>query len=635
MSKAEEMPIDSRGIKILAHATIRSWTEAVVELLTNCDDAYKRLENKKEKHSGEIRISISRKKGGDWDILEVYDEAGGINREKLNSVTTFFADSNEFEKNRNVRGFFGRGLKETIVALGKGEIISIKDNKLNVVEIWYDSKTKKPYRHFIIENEKVTSITRKEYKIKNDGTLIRIKINNNKIKIPELKTLEQQPKNHISLREILSSTNREIKLTFEDLRRGGKTTFRVNYKFPNAKKVLDEKINVPGYKKQVKLVVYETKEKLDYKRNSPLNIAGILIKTGGSILDNSLFKFENDSAGSYFYGECVSEEIDDILRSEDSSILQMGRSGIDWSNEYAQLLMKTIERAIEPLIEEKKKELAKKKKTELNKENQKLFNELSKLFNDIFKEELGDEGKTDLDIEDVFDEKVFIKPEVMNLIPKNSRTACFYAHENIVKKQGELVKIYAVRQKVLVLDEKIYLERHKKYSNMFIGKFKIKGLNIGDEDVIEATLGEEKALCEVKVKEELGKKLRGPPKPPKQGNITGFDYDLDPNPNQRAYHNTKNGKIVIFTQFPGVSNYVGEDLKEIKTDMGRMLLCEIVCEAMFRRIAKEQMKKGEAVIFGESDADAYQNLINDLQKKHLNKVYNLVINYDFESKEDE
>ncbi len=96
---------------------------------------------------------------------------------------------------------------------------------------------------------------------------------------------------------------------------------------------------------------------------------------------------------------------------------------------------------------------------------------------------------------------------------------------------------------------------------------------------------------------------------------------------------TENGKIVIYTQFPGVSNYIGEDLKDIKTDMGRMLLCEIVCEAMFRRIAKDQMKKGEAIIFGESDADAYQNLINDLQKKHLNKVYGLVMNYDFESKD--
>jgi hypothetical protein len=634
MSKAEEMPIDSRGIKILAHSTIRSWAEAVVELLTNCDDAYKRLENKKEKTLGEIKIFISRKKGGDWNSLEVYDEAGGINREDLDSVTSFFADSNKYEKNKNVRGFFGRGLKETIVALGIGEIITIKDKKLNVVKIWNDPKTKKTYRHFIIENEKVNSTIRDEYKIKGNGTLVRIEVKNNKILMPELRTIEQQLKNHISLRDIFSSKNRDVKLIFEDLRRGNKHQIPIKYSFPESKKVLDKRVNVPGYKKEIELKVFETKEKLDYKRNSPLNIAGILIKTGGSILDNSLFKFENDSAGSYFYGECISEEINNLLRSEDSSILQMGRSGIDWSNEYAQLLMKTIEREIEPLIEEKKKELAKKKKTQLNKENQKLFSELSKLFNDIFKEELEDEGKADLDIEDVFDEKVFIKPEVVNVVPKTPRTICFYAHENIVKKQGESVKVYSVRQKVLVLDEKIYLERHKKYTNMFIGKIRIKGWNVGDEDVIEANLGEEKALCEVRVKNKLGTKTPGTPKPKKQGNITGFDYDLDPNPNQRAYHNQKDGKIVIFTQFPGVSNYIGEDLKDITTERGRMLLCEIVCEAMFRRLALDEKMRGKLIFAGEFDVNAYNNAYNDLQKKHLNKVYNLVMNYDFESKEE-
>jgi hypothetical protein len=88
-------------------------------------------------------------------------------------------------------------------------------------------------------------------------------------------------------------------------------------------------------------------------------------------------------------------------------------------------------------------------------------------------------------------------------------------------------------------------------------------------------------------------------------------------------------------QFPGVPNYIGEDLRDIKTEMGRMLLCEIVCEAMFKRIAKEKLDKGEEAFFGEKDADIYQNLINDLQKKHLNKVYNLVMNYDFENKEND
>ena len=638
MSKAEEMPIDSRGIKILAHSTIRSWTEAIVELLTNSDDAYKRLENKTKISLGEIDIFMSRENKGSWKMLEVRDEAGGISREGLNSATSFFADSNEYDEHKNVRGFFGRGLKETIVALGIGEVITIKDKKLNVVKIWNDSKTKKTYRHFIIENEEVTSATRKEYKIKENGTLIRIKINNPKIKIPELKTLEQQLKKHISLRDIFSSKNRDVKLTFKDIRRGTKHKFKIAYEFPESKKVLNKKLNVPGYKEEIELRVYETNEKLEYKRHSAFNTAGILIKTKGAILDNQLFKFENDNASHYFYGECISPKIDELLRTGDTSILNPSRSGIEWSNDYSQLLMKTIERALDPLIEEKKKELAKKKKVKLSKENQKLFNELSKLFDNIFKEELGD-GEIEITPDEVFEEKIFIKPEVTNLIPRIQRTLCVYAHENIVKREGEKVEICSIRKKVSVLNESVYLERHKKYPNMFIGKFKVKGWRVGDEDVIEAMLGEERTLCEVKVKEKQGTKTRtnNPPKPPKKGNITGFEHNLEPSPIQRAQHNKSTGKIIIYTQFPGVSSYLGEQLENMSDESAKMLLCGIVCDAMFRRIIDDKFQKGDLLGFGGADFNpsSYESERSELQKKYINRVYSLVMNYDFENKEDE
>ena len=57
-----------------------------------------------------------------------------MDRQKIELATTFFADASEYKKNKNVRGYFGRGLKETIIALGIGEIITIKDNKLNRIK---------------------------------------------------------------------------------------------------------------------------------------------------------------------------------------------------------------------------------------------------------------------------------------------------------------------------------------------------------------------------------------------------------------------------------------------------------------------------------------------------------------------
>ena len=311
MSKAEEMPIDqSRAIAILANSTIKSWIEPVVELVTNCDDAYNRLENSKKICSGNINVSVSRKKGGGWTFLEVYDEAGGMDRKKLGLATTFFADANEYGKNKNIRGYFGRGLKETIIALGIGEIVTIKDNKLNRVKIW------------LVEDERVNETIREEYGLKKDGTLVKISITNEEINIPELETLKFQLKNHICLRDILSSKKRKVILQFFDMKRSSEHKEQILFESLRGKEVLNKPLKVPGFNNSAILRVYETKEALpQYKKYSPFNLNGILIKTPGAILDNQLFKFENDPASYYFYGDIISEEIDKILRSGETSIL--------------------------------------------------------------------------------------------------------------------------------------------------------------------------------------------------------------------------------------------------------------------------------------------------------------------------
>ncbi|MBS3099912.1 hypothetical protein J4463_01730 [Candidatus Pacearchaeota archaeon] len=559
-----------------------------------------------------------------------------MDRQKIELATTFFADASEYKKNKNVRGYFGRGLKETIIALGIGEIITIKDNKLNRIKIWFDKDKKKVFRDFIVEDEKVNETIREEYGIKKDGTFVKVSITNEEIKIPELETLRTQLKNHICLRDILSSKKRKVLLQFCDMKRSSKHQEEISFESLKGEEVLNKPLKVPGFNNSAILRVYETKETLpQYKKYSPFNLTGILIKTPGAILDNQLFKFENDPASYYFYGELISEEIDKILRSGETSILNPSRSGIEWGHRYAQILMKSIERELEPLIEEKKKELAKNKHIEVNENSKKLLKELSKLFNQIYEEEL-EEGDIDINVEDIFEEDAFIRPKSPNLPPRKPRTLCLYANENIIKSEGEQAIITSQKNKIYIIDPKIYLEKHPKYSSMFWAKFKVEGLNLGDEDIIEARIGKSLVFCDVRVKEmgHIGKN----PQPQKKGGITGFNPNSDPNPMQRAYHNQKTGKIEIFIQFPGVARYLGESLENVETETGKMLLCEIVCEAFFKRIAEERIKKGKETPFGDSiivHMALYRNTVDNLQKKYMNKVYSLVMNWDFNEEENQ
>ena len=141
----QEIPIPkpSRLIKQQAEATIQSLIDAVVELVTNSDDSYIRLESEKKKHTGQIEIYVSREKGGRVKEFYIKDFAEGMSKEDLEKAIAYGEEVSGFIEGKSVRGLLGRGLKEAILGLGDGEIFTIKNNNINIAKIWWDSKQKK------------------------------------------------------------------------------------------------------------------------------------------------------------------------------------------------------------------------------------------------------------------------------------------------------------------------------------------------------------------------------------------------------------------------------------------------------------------------------------------------------------
>jgi len=185
----QDLLIDARISLQMSHATIRYLYDAIVELVTNSDDSYKKMEGDSTGGEGEIRIRVRRLKGGRCERLEVIDSAEGMDKEKLEKSLIFAGETSGFEEGKSVRGLFGRGLKEAIIALGKGEIFSIKDDKLSIAEVWIDKKANKPKRKLIEEAYAPTKEEREEIGItEGNGTAVRIIVTNDKIKCPDLKT---------------------------------------------------------------------------------------------------------------------------------------------------------------------------------------------------------------------------------------------------------------------------------------------------------------------------------------------------------------------------------------------------------------------------------------------------------------
>src|SRR4030042_4369795 len=93
-----DLPSESRIVKQSAQATIRNLVDSAVELITNCDDSYRRLEEQGFKTSGRIELVVSRQKGGRCEIFLVRDYAEGMTREDLQKAVRFGGETSGFEK---------------------------------------------------------------------------------------------------------------------------------------------------------------------------------------------------------------------------------------------------------------------------------------------------------------------------------------------------------------------------------------------------------------------------------------------------------------------------------------------------------------------------------------------------------
>jgi hypothetical protein len=69
---AQELPISQNIVKQMSLWTIRNFIDALVELVTNSDDSYRRLEQDNVSVGGDIDIFIEREKGGGGKFINYW-----------------------------------------------------------------------------------------------------------------------------------------------------------------------------------------------------------------------------------------------------------------------------------------------------------------------------------------------------------------------------------------------------------------------------------------------------------------------------------------------------------------------------------------------------------------------------------
>jgi len=118
-----EIRVDQRIIDVDSRR-FAAIEKALVELITNSDDSYARMEKTGLQPSGRILIAYERHQGG--ALLVVTDQAEGMSFARACQVLAYGGAHSPLARGeRGGRGYFGRGLKQALYGLGHGWIETI------------------------------------------------------------------------------------------------------------------------------------------------------------------------------------------------------------------------------------------------------------------------------------------------------------------------------------------------------------------------------------------------------------------------------------------------------------------------------------------------------------------------------
>ncbi|MCJ7805002.1 ATP-binding protein, partial [Patescibacteria group bacterium] len=559
--------------------------------------------------------------------------ASGMTKLELLKAIKFGSETSGFQEGKKVRGFLGRGLKESIIALGKGTVITKKSGEISGVKIWIEKEggeMKVFYKE--LENESFLKAQAMTQMIEgNHGTLISITDIYEDFKIPTGVTLFNQIKNHYQLRDINSNPNRNVELEFYESGTEYKSillTQAIKYEYPSGKIKLEKEIIVDN--KTSYLKIYESEEQLDSPLHNALGEAGILIKTEGSILENSLFKFVGNEAGLYFFGSLDDPEIANKLRKGEM-LISANRNGLDWKDSYLIKLKEEIEEALKIVISDKEMELRDSSPQELTEKNKALVNKLKNLLNSWAKaEDMSWESPIDPSTLDT----MILKPESLEVEKDIPRVISIYLPKEILDVYGESkIKIESDNPLIEVSADNLSFKQHKDYPELSIGKFFVTGKKIDEEGIVGCYLGDYSAFSIVSVVEKIENKDKTKKKklnPRSGGFLRDIKSDARENPTQRVSYDTDLGEIRIYVNFPGVKDYLKSGLAGSETPEGTIMIAELVTEVFCRTLSLKGLNTGKYLILGtdkDSVISAYNKAFYDLMNEYSEKIHRAVTSH--------
>ncbi|MDW8003067.1 MAG: ATP-binding protein [Deltaproteobacteria bacterium] len=628
MSHRFEIPIEHSIIDDLAQHTISDIIDAIVELVTNADDSYTRkfIAQGKENQGGKIEVTVRRAQGNKATFLSVTDEAEGMSYDKVQQALHFAAKTSGFMQNKPVRGFWGRGLKETIAALGKGYIDTTFSQERTVAEVYRDDKDGKFY----------ATLSRMKAPERSDGTEIRIEVSRD-IDCPESETLQKRLIWHYAMRDIIK--RREVVLYVDSQGGRGRSPKPYKAKIPlkppelSGSLCLDKKLDTVFGEAQIQ--IWEAPEPLSFRKNDASSQAGIVIKTEGAALDISLFGLENEPGANYFYGEIFCPGIAQRVRedADGENLIDFNRRGLNWhDNRLVQEFESQVKEILRPLIEEKK--------TVISSVSLEKMKPLYKYINTFIYEELGDGGHSDdgngghsddgISRLDSPMNSLTVYPPKARALPHMPRHFTLYLPAQLAPADPIIDIVINSSSPFTVEPSTLHLKPHQKEDDLLTGNFAVTGQQEGATALIVCTVRgfqgnpQYEASATITIGQPGHHEKRDTPPSRTGGFIQEIRYIPLKSFTQRAWVDEDKKVIYINSAFPGVASYI-KPRPRPKSQMERVVVAMLVCEAICRYIAARKIERG--LIGGDNSYYAYLAEFDRLLFKCSDIIHQYFIKY--------
>ncbi len=594
---------------------------ALVEIITNSNDSYSRLEDSGKSASGEIIIDIWRKHKN--SIIRVRDFAEGMDDARMDKVVGTYGEATSgLKEDLHVRGMWGRGLKDAIFGLGYGYVNSIRNETL--------------YRSSLLLKEGVptfeldepipaTDELREEHGIpENNGTVIEIIVSREDIKMPRFENLRNYLQRHFELRTIMANQSRLIilrNLAGEDK---VKDEYVLSYKPPRGEKILDEQFEIEGYPASARLQLLRSNIQLSTRgEEGDYADAGLLVISQGTVISLTMLKFENDPYASFFYGSLECDYLHDLLKN-DEPVLTATRDGINWSLPFARALKQAVETRIEPLVQVEREHAIQDEQIKLDKQLRRKLDKTVRELNVIASSELRDRRGTS-------DGKPEPPPSGLEFVPvriyvQTGQLVTLTLRARLSEKihNGATVFVVSDNPEVDVLTPKVQVNVSKEHPEIGIAKIQVEGKQVGNEGVVTAYLGDQKAQAVVQVRSR--KETVEDIQPKKHhGLFTDIRFDDRMDPRQRVYLDRVNSSVVIATAAPSVKRYLDGQHRLDTSAQGQVLLAELITEAVCREIARQGVESGKFLAPEGSEADAVQSHFIRLQNRYAHLIHDVIV----------